>query len=124
MPRPDIDRLRHMNPASWKWRLWVNTDFSSLNNTQAKIHIAMNTTLFSVKWQLALMYVDNIMVFLKIVNNDMAHLQKLLPLRQDTRVTVREKKCWFDKEKLISSARLNNGENGNYPQQQAQPYRN
>lgn len=64
-----------------------------LDNAPRTFHCAMDVTLSTVHWHFGLVYLDDIMIFLKGREGRVRHIRHVLALLPDTCVTIILKKC-------------------------------
>lgn len=105
------------NSGYWKIEIdkrdWSKTAFTShhgpfqfmriplgFKNALATFRRAMEVIFSSAKWQSALMYLDDIVVFSKNAHNHMAHLRQALTLYRKAGVTLKLNTCSFFDEKI------------------------
>ena len=66
-----------------------------LKNAPATFQRAIDVILSSVKWQFALVYLDDIVIFSPKPEEHIEHVKKVLMLLQDAGVTIKLRKCFF-----------------------------
>lgn len=71
-----------------------------LKNAPETFQREMNIILLSVQWQSTLVYLDDIVAFLKNANDHTAPLRKALTLLHDSRVTLKMKKSLIFAERI------------------------
>lgn len=93
-----------------------------LKITPATFQRAIAAILWSVKWQSALVYFEDIVVVLKNAKKNMARLQQVLTLLPDALVTLMLEMCSFFAEKVNNLWRVIRPDDRNYPRRQPQLY--
>ena len=71
-----------------------------LKNAPATFQRAIDIILSTVKWQFALIYLDDVVVFSRTFDEHMAHLAIVLRLLKDAGITLRLSKCHFFKREV------------------------
>lgn len=66
-----------------------------LKNAPSTFQRVIYVTLSTSRWKNALIYLDDIVIFSKFVEEHMTHLRKVLTLLATSRVTLKNNKCRF-----------------------------
>lgn len=74
-----------------------------LKNAIVTFQRAMDVVLASMKWQLALVYLDEIIAFLRTPKEHIVHVRRTLQLLYEAGVNVKLKKCKFFRKSLTTS---------------------
>ena len=66
-----------------------------LNNSPATFQRAVEIILSRVKWETALVYLDDVIIYSKTVTEHFAHVREVLRLLRDAGMSLRLSKCAF-----------------------------
>ena len=71
-----------------------------LRNAPATFQRALDIILSGVRWQVCLVYIDDVIVFSKDVESHFVHLDQIMTLLRDAGITLKLKKCEFFKDRV------------------------
>ena len=71
-----------------------------LKNGPATFQRALDIILSGVKWQICLVYIDDVIVFSKDRESHLRHLDEVLTLLREAGVTIKLSKCFFFEDKV------------------------
>lgn len=93
------DRNKNVFPSHYGLLLLVRMSFA-LKNAPGTFQTTMKIILSSVKWQLALVYLEITVIFSMTLEKHIEHVEQVLALPQRARVTIKLKKCYFITDKI------------------------
>lgn len=97
MDDKDIDKtafVTHPGLLKYTWILF------KLQNASTIFQRAIDIILASVKWKHAIIYIEDIIIFSRSRENNVLHIEEVLPMLRDAGMIFKLKKCFSFTKKL------------------------